>query len=108
LRRAPAVRAVVAGHPISTVSAPFHVANSALRQWVQRCAPEGPQGLRDRARSGRPPQITGALEQPLHRLVDEDPLEHGSLSSQWRCRALALVFAREPGVHLDRESGRGV
>jgi hypothetical protein len=37
-RRAQAVHAVVAGHHISTVSAPFHLANAALRQWVQRLA----------------------------------------------------------------------
>ena len=107
-RRAQAVRAVVAGHHISTVSATFHLANSALRKWVQRFAQEGPQGLLDRARSGRPPKITCELEQHLNRLVDEDPLEHGSLSSQWSCRELAIVFARETGVHLGRESVRGV
>ena len=107
-RRAQAGRAVVAGHPISTVSATVHVANSALRQWGQRFAQEGPQGLLDRARSGRPPKITCELEQHLNRLVDEDPLEHGSLSSQWSCRELAIVFARETGVHLGRESVRGV
>jgi transposase len=107
-RRAQAVRAVVAGHHISTVSATFHLANSALRKWVQRFAQEGPQGLRDRARCGRPPKITCELEQHLHRLVDEDPLEHGSLSSQWSCRELAPVLARETGVQLGRESVRCV
>jgi transposase len=48
------------------------------------------------------------LEQPLNRLVDQDPLEHGSLHSQWSCRELAAVLARETGVHLGRESVRGV
>src|SRR5436305_57835 len=38
-RRAQAVREVVAGHHVNTVSATFHVANSALRKWVQRPAP---------------------------------------------------------------------
>ena len=104
-RRAQAVREVVAGHHISTVSATFHVANSALRQWVQRFAQEGPQGLRDRARSGRPPQITCELAQPLNRLVDQDPLQPGAGSSQWSCRELATVFARETGVQLLRVSG---
>ena len=110
-RRAQAVRAVVAGHPISTVSATFHLANAALRKWVQRFAQEaqeGPQGLLDRARSGRPPQITCELEQHLKRLVDQDPLQHGAVSSQWSCRELATVFARETGVHLGRESVRCV
>ena len=107
-RRAQAVRAVVAGHHISTVSATFHLANSALRKWVQRFAQEGPQGLRDRARSGRPPKITCELEQHLNRLVDQDPLQHGAVSSQWSCRELATVFARETGVQLSRESVRSV
>ena len=107
-RRAQAVRAVVAGHHISTVSATFHVANSALRQWVQRFAQEGPQGLLDRARSGRPPKITCELEQHLNRLVDQDPLEHGSLYAPWSCRELATVFARETGVQLGHERVRCV
>jgi hypothetical protein len=62
----------------------------------------------DRPRPGRPPNITCELEQHLKRLVDHDPLEHGSLPSQWSCRALATVFARATGVHLGRERVRGV
>jgi transposase len=107
-RRAQAVRAVVAGHHISTVSATFHVANSALRKWGQRFAQEGPQGVLERARSGRPPQITCELEQHLNRLLDEDPLQHGAVSSHWSCRELATVLARETRVRLGRESVRSV
>jgi transposase len=107
-RRAQAVREVVAGQHVNTVSATFHLANSALRKWVQRFAQQGPQGLLDRPRSGRPPKVTCALEQHLNRLIDQDPLEHGSLHSQWSCRELATVFARETGVHLGRESVRCV
>src|SRR5207302_1222213 len=72
-RRAQAVREVVAGHHVNTVSATFHVANSALRKWVQRFAQEGPQGLLDRPRSGRPPKVTCELEQHLNCLVDPAP-----------------------------------
>ena len=107
-RRAQAVREVVAGQHVNTVSATFHLANAALRKWVQRFAQQGPQGLRDRPRSGRPPKVTCALEQHLNRLIDQDPLEHGSRHSQGSCRELATVFARETGGHLGRESVRGV
>ena len=107
-RRAQAVHAVVAGQHVSAVSATFHLAHSALRKWVQRFAQEGPQGLRDRPRSGRPPKITCELEQQLNRLVDQDPLEHGSVYSQWSCRELATVLAQQTGVQLGRESVRGV
>ena len=107
-RRAQAVHAVVAGQHVAAVSATFHLANSALRKWVQRFAQEGPQGLRDRPRPGRPPKVTCELEHHLKRLVEQDPLEHGSVYSQWSCRELAAVFARETGVRLGRESVRGV
>ena len=107
-RRAQAVREVVAGHHLNAVSEAFHLANSALRKWVQRFAQHGPQGLVDRLRSGRPPKVTCELEQHLKRLVEQDPLEHGALQAQWSCRELATVLARETGVQLGRESVRGV
>jgi transposase len=105
-RRAQAVREVVAGHHVSAVSATFHFTYSALRKWVQRFATQGPQGLVDRPRSGRPPKVTCELEKHLKRLVDQDPLAHGSLHSQWSCRELATVLARQSGVLLGRESIR--
>jgi len=107
-RRAQAVRDVVKGQRLHMVSDTLHLTSSALRTWVYRFAHQGTQGLLDRPRSGRPPKVTCALEQHLNRLVDQDPLEHGSLSSQWSCRELATVFARETGVQLGRESVRGV
>lgn len=105
-RRAQAVREVVAGHHINAVSALFHFTNSALRKWVQRFAQQGPQGLCDRPRPGRPRKVTCELEQYLNRLVDQDPLQHGVRSSQWSCHELALVLAQQTGVQLGRESVR--
>jgi transposase len=107
-RRAQAVRNVVKGQRLQTVSDALQFTYSALRKWVYRFASHGTQGLVDRPRSGRPPKITCELEQHLNRLIDQDPLEHGSLHSQWSCRELATVFARDTGVQLGRESVRGV
>ena len=91
-RRAQAVRAVVTGQRLQTVSDTLHFTYSALRKWVYRFASQGTQGLVDRPRSGRPPKVTCELEQHLNRLVDQDPLQHGALSSQWSCRTLATVL----------------
>jgi transposase len=96
-RRAQAVRDVVKGQRLQTVSDTLHFPSSALRKWVSRFAHQGVHGLVDRPRSGRPPKMTCELEQHLQRLVDHDPLEHGSLHSQWSGRELATVFARETG-----------
>src|SRR5215510_14426365 len=107
-RRAQAVRAVVKGQRLQTVSDTLSFTYSALRKWVHRFAHQDPQGLMDHPRPGRLPKVTCALEQHLNRLIDQDPLDHGSLHSQWSCRELATVLARETGVHLGRESVREV
>jgi hypothetical protein len=46
------------------------------------------------------------LENHLKRLVDQDPLEHGSIHSQWSCHELATVLAHQTGIQLGRESVR--
>ena len=107
-RRAQAVREVVKGQRLQTVSDTLSFTYSALRKWVYRFASHGTQGLVDRPRSGRPPKVTCALERYLNHLVDQDPLEHESIQSQWSGRELATVVARESGVQLGRESVRGV
>src|SRR5438874_8488813 len=107
-RRAQAVCEVVKGHRLQTVSDSLHFTYSALRKWVHRFANQGVQGLVDRPRPGRPPKVTCELEKHLNRLIDQDPLEHGALSSQGSCRELATVFAQQTGVHLGRERVRGV
>jgi transposase len=107
-RRAQAVRAVVKGQRLQSVSDALQFTYSALRKWVYRFAHQGTPGLVDRPRSGRPAKVTCELEHYLNRLVDQDPLEHGSIHSQWSCRELAAAIARETGVQLGRESVRCV
>jgi transposase len=107
-RRAQVVRDVVKGQRLQHVSDALQFTDSALRKWVHRFAHQGVQGLVDRPRPGRPAKVTCALEKHLNRLVDQDPLEHGFLYAQWSCRELATVFAQHTGVHLGRESVRGV
>ena len=107
-RRAQAVRDVVRGQRLQTVSDTLHFTYSALRKWVYRFAHQGPQGLVDRPRSGRPPKVTCELAQHLNRLVDQDPLQHGSRYSQWSCRELAAVLTQQTGIQLGRESVRCV
>jgi transposase len=107
-RRAQAVCDVVRGQRLQTVSDTLHFTYAALRKWVHRFADQGVQGLADRPRPGRPPKVTCALAHHLERLLDQDPLQHGSNHSQWSCQELATVLARQTGIQLSRESVRDV
>src|SRR5262249_23960055 len=103
-RRAQAVREVVKGQRLQTVSDTLHFTYSALRKWVHRFASQGTQGPVARPPPGRPPKVTSALAHHLERLVDQDPLQHGASHSQRSCQELAAVLARQTGVRLSRES----
>src|SRR5437879_11870407 len=92
-RRAQAVREVVKGQRLQTVSDALHFTYSALRKWVHRVAHQGIQGVVDRPRPGRPPNVTCALAKHLDRLVAEDPLQPGALHSRWSRQELAHVLA---------------
>jgi transposase len=107
-RRAQAVREVVKGQRIQHVSDTLQFTSTALRKWVHRFANQGTRGLVDRPRSARPPQVTCELAKPLHRRVDQDPLPHGAIHSQWSCRELALGLAQQTGVQRGRERVRDV
>ena len=107
-RRAQAVREVVQGQRLQTVSDALPFPYAALRKWVHRFANQGVQGLRDRPRPGRPPKVPCALAHHLDRLVDHDPLQHGSSHAQWSCQELATALARQTEVRLSRESVRDV
>src|SRR6266567_2088469 len=72
-RRTQAVRDVVKGRRLQTVSDTLHFTYSALRKWVHRFANQGVQGLVDRPRPGRPPKVTCELAHHLDRLVAKTP-----------------------------------
>src|SRR5262249_9826082 len=107
-RRAQAVREVVQGHRLQTVSDSLHFTYSALRKWVHRFANQGVQGLVDRPRPGRPPQLTCELARPPDGPAPQAPSHPGATHSQWSCQELATALARQTGVQLSRESVRDV
>ena len=103
-----AIREVIKGHHLETVSDTLAFTYSALRKWRYRFAHQGLQGLVDCSRSGRPPTVTCALEKHLKHLVDQGPLQHGSVYSQWSCRELVTVLVHQTGVQVSHESVREV
>jgi hypothetical protein len=50
--------------------------------------------------------MTGQIETQLNQLVGQDPLQHGSIHSQWSCRELASVLSQQSGMPIGPESVR--
>lgn len=48
--------------------------------------------------------MTTEIETQLNQLVDQDPLQHGTIHSQWSCRELATVLSQQSGVIIELEA----
>ena len=107
-RRAQAILEVVKGKTVKETSETFGFANSALRKWIRRYVAAGTDGLQDLPRSGRPREVTEEIEELVVQLIDEDPLDHKSIYSQWTCSELARVVGEKTGKLLGPESMRRV
>lgn len=73
-----------------------------LRDWIVRYNAEGVDGLRDRARSGRPPLLAGALEGELARLIAAGPDVERDGVVEYRVRHIRELALRHFGADYSR------
>lgn len=74
----------------------------ALRDWVVRYNAEGVEGLRDRARTGRPPLLAGDLEPELARLIAVGPDVERDGVVEYRVRHIRDLAKRHFGADYSR------
>lgn len=71
----------------------FEVCCASVRLWIHRFNAEGPAGLYDRQRSGRPFKITSQARDTLIQMVQDDPQGKGCWATFWTVAMLALALA---------------
>ncbi len=106
-RRLLALALVLSGASRTEAARAAGMDRQTLRDWVHRYNAEGVEGLRDRARSGRPPQLSEAQLAELKQLVEDGPdVEvHGVV--RWRCVDLrAEIKERFDVDHSERHVER--
>lgn len=72
-RRAHGILLSHSGHTIEQICEILSVTRNTVASWFKAWESEGLQGLRDRARSGRPPIFTDQDHEHLQELVKEHP-----------------------------------
>ncbi len=79
----------------------------SLRDWVHRFNAEGPAGLVDRVRSGRPSRLSEDQLKELDKVVEAGPDIETDGVVKWRRADLQRVIAEKYGVALcERSVGR--
>jgi transposase len=58
---------------VPEIAALFETSRGTVRQWLRRFGTDGPAGLRDEPRSGRPRTVTPQAEADLARWLNQDP-----------------------------------
>jgi len=94
------------GYSASRISEIHDVTGPMVYKWMDRFDEEGPSGLYDREREGRPPKITEEVEQEMKRLLEETPTERGENATRWTTDRMAEHLKRELGVDVHPETVR--
>ena len=106
-RRLLALALVLEGTPRMAAARAAGMDRQTLRDWVVRYNAEGVDGLVDRPRPGRPPQLTDAQMAELERLVEAGPDIAVHKVVRWRCIDLqAQIKARFDVEISERHVGR--
>src|SRR5271157_3940975 len=62
---------------VPEIAAVFQVCRANVRYWLKRFNQEGPAGLYDEPRSGRPRKVTGEVKGKVIELLQDDPQQDG-------------------------------
>jgi transposase len=85
----------------------FAMSRATVRFWIERFNGEGPNGLYDEPRSGRPRQATSIVEQTIVQSIQKDPSEDGHLATFWTVAMIALALVNKLHIQLSGSTVRG-
>jgi len=78
----------------------FGVTRMSLTRWIHRLNAEGPGGLAERQRPGRPKRLTPQMQRQLQKDLEGSPEEQGLPRASWDGPTLVLHLQRRFGVKM--------
>lgn len=94
------------GYSAPKIAELHNVTNPMVYKWMDRFDEEGPSGLYDRDREGRPPKIDEEAEAEIEKLLENDPTERGENASRWTTPRIAEHLRREQGIDVHPDTVR--
>lgn len=93
-------------HTVPELATLFEYSRATVRSWLRRFDAEGPDGLYDEPRSGRPRKLNPSGERTLVDLIQGDPQGTGFLATFWTVAMLTLALTKTLAVTLSRSAVR--
>jgi transposase len=94
------------GFKVPDLTSIFEMTDVTIYKWFDRFDEEGPDGLYDRERSGRPPKLDEEAEEELERVLAHSPLQEGYAFTRWTLPRLREHLRRRLGVDVSDETVR--
>ena len=94
------------GYSAPDIAEIHDVTGPMVYKWMDRFDEEGPSGLYDREREGRPRKIDEEVEQEIEQLLKQNPTEKGENATRWTTGRIAEHLRRELGVDVHPETVR--
>ena len=94
------------GHSAQEIAELHDVTDPMVYKWIGRFDEEGPAGLYDRDREGRPPKIDEEAEAEIEKLLESDPTEHGENASRWTAPRIAEHLRNKQGIDVHPDTVR--
>jgi putative transposase len=92
-----------AGYSVEEIAYITRQSEYTVRRWLHRFLEEGWRGLYEAPHSGRPPEITPAIEQGLRACVVKSPRDSGVSRPTWTTADLAQVVQRRFKIEVTDE-----
>jgi transposase len=94
------------GFTVQEIINVFEVVDETLYKWFDRFDEEGPEGLYDRDRSGRPPEIDEEAQRELERLLERSPVDEGYSFTTWTRPLLRSPLSEHMGIDVSDDTVR--
>ena len=94
------------GFTVQDIMGVFEVVDETLYKWLDRFDADGPDGLYDLDRSGRPPEIDKDAQQELERLLETSPLDEGYDFTTWTTPLLQSHLEERMGIGVSEDTVR--
>ena len=82
------------------------VSHPTVYKWIDRFEEEGPEGLYDREREGRPPVLGKEAREEIERLLEGNPTDEGQNATRWTASRIAEHLERELGINAHEDTVR--
>lgn len=82
------------GYTVAEIARITHQSDDTVRYWLHRFLQAGCEGVWEALRSGRPPEITPAIELFLQEAVVKSPREYGLARPNWTTKLLSTLIKR--------------